>query len=372
VKKRILINLMFFGPGGGATHLWHLCSSLTKQGAEITVVSRYADLSTPLIERQREIPIRFISTPFAQNRSLYRLSTGWALLVWPILLGRRKYDVLYTWELSPFTRFLSYFVRPNGRTILQRIGEPLADGECLDPSLQKLLDGLIVESPLQESAARSVMSRSVPILALPLIGHCASVPGRNGHRPGEVFRITFLGRYARDKGIYRLLEIWPKLNIGKAELCFHAWGEEYEQLSRMIKELALDKQIHLNGAYSTAEELSAILAETDLVVLPSETEGLPVVLLESMAHGVPFVATDVGAVQTLAENNPDVKVVSRDNAALKEGIEEMVRAIRVGEVRSDRLQAYYEARYGYDVLSQKWRDAFLQPEQVWDQPVMLN
>src|SRR5258705_4562322 len=108
---------MLFGPGGGATHLLHLCSCLTKQGAEITVVSRYAVLSTPLIERQRRIPIRFVSTPFAQNRRLYRLSTVWALLVWPISLGRRKYDVLYTWELSPFTRVLSYFVRRNGRLI---------------------------------------------------------------------------------------------------------------------------------------------------------------------------------------------------------------------------------------------------------------
>jgi glycosyltransferase involved in cell wall biosynthesis len=371
VKKHILINIMLFGPGGGATHLLNLCSSLSKQGAEITLLSRYADPSTPLIQRRRGIPVRFVSTPFAQNRRLYRLSTVWALLVWPFLL-RAKYDVLYTWELSRFTRFLSRFVHREGRVILQRIGEPFADDERLDPSLEKLLDGLIVESPVQASAACTVMSRNIPILALPLIGHCDFAPSRNGHRPNDVFRITFLGRYARDKGIYRLLEIWPKLNIGKAELCFHAWGEEYEQLSRMVQELALEKQIHLNGAYSTAEELAAILGKSDLVVLPSETEGLPVVLLESMAHGVPFVATDVGAVRLLAEDNPDVRVVPRDNTALKEGIEEMVHAIRSGQVRSDRLQAYYESRYGYDVLSRKWCDAFLHPEQVWNQSELLS
>ncbi len=362
---------MLFGPGGGATHLTNFCSLLAKEGAEITLLTRYAHGSTPIVQPRSGNPIRIVSTPFSGNRSLYRLSTLWALLVWPFLL-RGRYDILYTWELSTFTRFLARFVDREGRVILQRIGEPLRDGETLDPSLENLLDGLIVETALQASAARSVISRRLPILALPNIGHCVSVPSRNGHRPGEVFRITFLGRYARDKGIYRLLEIWPNLDIGNAELSFHAWGEEYEHLSQLIRERGLEKQIHLNGAYSTAQELSAILAATDLVVLPSETEGLPLVLLESMAHGVPFVATDVGAVRTLAESNPDVSVVSRDNVALKEGIEEIVRAIRIGEVRSDRLQAYFESRYGYEVLSRKWRDAFLDPEKVWDQPELLN
>jgi len=362
---------MLFGPGGGATHLLHVCRALVQRGAEITLVSRFSDKNTPLLHLHREIPIRFISTPFARNRALYRLSTAWALSVWPFLL-RTKYDVLYTWELSPFTKFLSRFVHRKGRVILQRIGEPLAENECLDPFLEKLLDGLIVESPLQAEAARRVISREISILALPNLGHCASLPSPNGHRPNEVFQITFLGRYDRGKGIYRLMEIWPQLNIGEAELNFHGWGPEREQLQRLVSRQGFGAHIHLNGAYSTANELSAILAATDLLVLPSETEGLPVVLLESMARGVPFVAADVGAVSTLAENNPDVKVVPLDNVSLKEAIQEMARAIRAGHIRSDRLQRYYQTRYGYEALSRKWCDALLRPEQVWGQPELSH
>src|SRR6476660_5473152 len=104
---------MLFGPGGGATHLLYLCSALIKQGAEVTLVSRYADPSTPLLQAGSEIPIRFITSPFGRRRRLYRLSTVWALVFWPLLL-RREFDVLYTWELSPFTRFLSRFVSDEG------------------------------------------------------------------------------------------------------------------------------------------------------------------------------------------------------------------------------------------------------------------
>lgn len=357
---------MLIGPGGGETHLLHLCSALVKEGAEVTIVTRYAHPSTPLMKLGRDIPIRMVATPFARQRRFYRLSTAWALLVWPFLLGGKKFDLLYTWELSPFTRFLSRFVHPEGRILLQRIGEPLPDGSSFDPSLESLLDGLLVETTIQADAARRGMKQNASILTLPLIGHCAAPPERDGQRPNEVFQVTFLGRYHRDKGIYRLLDIWPGLNIGRAELNFYAWGSEREQLKKAVSDLGLDGQIHVNDAYSTPAELSAILGRTDLVVLPSETEGLPLVLLESMAHGVPFVATDVGAISVLADENPDVRVVPRDNQALSRAIEEMAGAIRSGVVRSDRLQAYYQGRYGYDELCRRWTDCLLRPEQVWD------
>src|SRR6266404_2083685 len=97
---------MLFGAGGGATHLLYLCRVLVKEGSEITLVSRYADSNTPLLQCSQDIPIRIVTTPFSRSRRLYRLSTAWAMFVWPFVLGLRQYDVLYTWELSAFTRFL--------------------------------------------------------------------------------------------------------------------------------------------------------------------------------------------------------------------------------------------------------------------------
>lgn len=355
---------MLFGPGGGATHLLYLCAALVKQGAEVTLLSRCAHRTTPVVKHHRDIPIRFVTTPFNENRNLYRLSTTWALFIWPFLLGRKSYDVLYTWEVSRFTQFLSRFVRPGGLILLQRIGEPMSAQSLPDPMMD-IIDGLLVETPFQADAARQVLKQNTSIHALPLMGHCVSASARNGHLPSETFQIAFLGRYHPDKGIYRLLEIWPQLGIGRAQLHFYAWGEEREELKRRIIDLGLQDHVHVRDGYTTAEELSTIMGQTDLVVLPSETEGLPVVLLEAMAHGVPFVATDVGAVRSLAVNNPDVRVVALNNQAFKEGIEEMVQAIRRGLVRSDRLQAYYQERYGYENLSRQWTNALLSPEQVW-------
>lgn len=362
MKKRILINLMLFGTGGGATHLLYLCSALAMQGVEVTLVSRHADPRTPVVRLSKNLPIRVITTPFAKDRRLYKLSTIWALIVWPILLRGRRYDLLYTWELSTFTRFLARFVRNEGHILLERAGEPLINNPAVDVSLRHLLNAVAVESTLQADAIRSLLESHTQILSLPLLGHC-DAEDRNRKSQENVFRITFLGRYHSDKGIYRLLEIWPSLDSGLLELEMYGWGPEYENLKNLVREQGLDSEIRLNGIYETGSELRDILGSTDLVVLPSEAEGLPVVLLEAMAHGVPFVATDVGAVRTLAEDNPDVRVVPLDNDCIKEAIREMVAAIRQGHVDGRRLQTYYRKRF--DGLAGKWIQAFVDPENSW-------
>jgi glycosyltransferase involved in cell wall biosynthesis len=180
--------------------------------------------------------------------------------------------------------------------------------------------------------------------------------------------VAFLGRYARAKGVYRLLEIWQDTPTQSATLDFYGHGAEREGMIYEISRCGLADRVRVNGGWSTAEELATILAEIDLVVLPSETEGLPVVLLEAMAHGVPFVATDVGAVRSLAIDNPDVRVVPLQDHLLKTAIEDMARQIRRGVVRGERLQQYHRARYSHEVLSQRWVEALLYPEHFWHAP----
>jgi glycosyltransferase involved in cell wall biosynthesis len=346
------------------THLLNLCRVLVDHGAEVTFVARVARPETPLVQRARELPIRLITTPFASDLRWFRPSTAWALLVWPLVLTGRRFDVLYTVELSRFTRFLSRFVKPDGYVIANRIGEPASDARAVDPRAADLLDGFIVESVLQAQAMRKFLSAGVPLAAIPLLGHVKAAPRWKPRAVGQ-FRVAFLGRYDPAKGVYRLLNIWNDLPNHSAALDFYGHGAELEGMMYEIARRGLADRVRVNGGWSTGEELASILAETDLVVLPSETEGLPVVLLEAMAHGVPFVATDVGAVRSLAVENPDVRVVPLDNGAIKQAINEMEQQIRTGKVLGARLQTYYENRYSYVRLSSSWAEALLKPEQFW-------
>jgi glycosyltransferase involved in cell wall biosynthesis len=363
--KRVLITARLNGAGGVETHLLNLCRLLIQHGADVTLVSRCVNPETPLMRLRQEIPIRFISTPFAHDLRWFRLSTAWALAVWPLLL-RRDFDVLLTIEASPFTKFLAAFLRPNGRALLNRAGALARSSDILNPHARSVLSGVLVESSLQAEAARCAFGLTVPVVGLPLLSHSGSVPRRDRRLcAGDALRIAFLGRFDPAKGIYRLLDLWPKLKLSSARLDFYGHGPERDRLVKMICVRGLTDRVAVHGGWADAAELTTIMNRTDMIVLPSEAEGLPLVLLEAMAYGVPFVATEVGAVRTLAEENPDVQIVSCNDESLQTGIESLARGLRNGQIQGERLQAYHQARYGYESLSRLWVAALLQAEDFW-------
>ncbi|MFI5089787.1 MAG: glycosyltransferase family 4 protein [Terriglobales bacterium] len=358
-----MINAPLYGAGGVETHLLNLCRLLVERGAEVTVAARIANPETPLVRLRRHIPIRLLTTPFARDLRRFRFSTAWAVAVWPLQMRAASFDLLYTVELSRFARFLRRFVRRDGYMIGNRIGEPLGDSQRLDPSCQPMLNGFIVESEIQAAPVR----RSCGELPVAVIPHIASVHAAPPRQPRAIdcFRVAFLGRYFRTKGVYRLLEMWSGFAGQPVRLDFYGHGVEREGLEQEIRRRGLEASVRVNGGWSTSEGLASIMAATDLVVLPSETEGLPLVLLEAMAYGVPFVAGNVGAISSLAENNPDVRVVGLENAAFAQAVREMECEIRAGKIVGRRLQDYHRARYGHERLAGLWSQALLEPEQFW-------
>lgn len=211
----------------------------------------------------------------------------------------------------------------------------------------------------------------VPVKAIPQIGQISAAPERRPRQIDEL-HVAFMGRLIAAKGIYRLLDMWPSLNIQPARLDIYGHGPELERLEQEIRIRGLSDCVRLHGEYD-AEGLGNIMAHTDLLVFPTNhAEGLPLTLLECMAYGVPFVASDAGAIPTLAEDNPDVRVVPLEQAAFDRAIEEMSASIRAGQIRGDRLQEWYRARFGYVQTSKQWLQALLAPEQFWGPPTRLS
>ncbi len=99
-------------------------------------------------------------------------------------------------------------------------------------------------------------------------------------------------------------------------------GPERGSLVELAGELGLDRSIALPGYSDRTEELFPLF---DIFVLPSRTEGVPMVILEAMASGLPCVASDVGGIGV---------VLGKTGRLVKEGDEEaMCRAI--GELAED-------------------------------------
>lgn len=116
-------------------------------------------------------------------------------------------------------------------------------------------------------------------------------------------RIVCVGRLSPEKGYLGLIEAFSKvLARGKnAELHIVGDGPDRGRIEALIAARGLQDRCVLLGQLPEAEALAEV-ALADLVVSASFMEGLPVVLMESLALGIPVVAPRVAGIPELVED----------------------------------------------------------------------
>ena len=116
-------------------------------------------------------------------------------------------------------------------------------------------------------------------------------------------QLVCVARLSSEKGHLGLLRALKGLNARgiAAELILVGDGPEEDRIVRETENMDLKSQVQFVGRKSERETLD-IIARSDILVLPSFMEGLPVVLMEAMALGVPVVTSQVAGIPELVEN----------------------------------------------------------------------
>jgi len=116
-------------------------------------------------------------------------------------------------------------------------------------------------------------------------------------------RLLCVGRLTPAKCQVLLVQACGRLRDADVpfQLTFVGAGPDRERVERAIRELGLQDRIMLTGALNQ-EEVRAQFARADIFVLPSLAEGIPVVLMEAMASGVPCVTTPVNGIPELIQH----------------------------------------------------------------------
>jgi glycosyltransferase involved in cell wall biosynthesis len=145
-----------------------------------------------------------------------------------------------------------------------------------------------------------------------------SSPSERGSHDGP-FRLLFVGRLAPQKNVSRLLRAMAAIN-SPAELAIVGDGEDRAMLEDQIRDLRLGN-VRMVGA-RTGADLVNWYRWADAFVSPSDKEGgLPLVILEAMAAGLPVISTDVpGVTETMGT---DGLLSPADPAALARTIERL-------------------------------------------------
>jgi glycosyltransferase involved in cell wall biosynthesis len=176
-------------------------------------------------------------------------------------------------------------------------------------ALSVLADAFVAVSPQTAAAARA--SRDVREAKLRVIPNGIDLSrfgdpdglARSGARqelgiPGEAWVVGSVGRLAPEKNHALLVRaLAPRLGE-RARLVIVGEGPERAAIELAVRETGTARWVHLPGARS---DVPRLLAAFDAFALPSISEGLPLVLLEAMAAGLPIVATSVGGIPDVVQ-----------------------------------------------------------------------
>lgn len=132
-------------------------------------------------------------------------------------------------------------------------------------------------------------------------------------------------------------------------------GRYKEVYERLAKDMEIESAIIFTGNISSKEELHSLLYNSDIFVFPTQTEGLPRVLLEAMAYSLPCISTPVGGIPELLDK--EYLLDPFDVNAFAEKIEYMINNPKI--VAQQKNRNYDIAlKYKSYVLNEKRKNYF--------------
>lgn len=122
-------------------------------------------------------------------------------------------------------------------------------------------------------------------------------------------KIGYVARLSEEKGHTYLIQALPIVleKFPYIKLILAGSGRDENKLKNQVNSLGIDEHIiflgHINNVFKFLEHI-------DLFVLPSRSDALPVAIIEAMSVGLPIVATNVGGIPEMIENDKTGILVS--------------------------------------------------------------
>ncbi|MCE1204305.1 MAG: glycosyltransferase [Holophagaceae bacterium] len=163
--------------------------------------------------------------------------------------------------------------------------------------------------------------------------------------PTGAFIVLFVGNLLESKGVAVALEAFRHATmdgvlgvfVGEGPL-----GPDIEKHPRCIWRHSIPNA-----------EVATYMAAADLMILPSESEGLPTVLVEAGASGLPVLATSVGGIPELLADGRGTLVGPNDVGSLLRGLQDHLANPQQAKDRAERLKAFVFQFYDADTNAGK-------------------
>lgn len=134
--------------------------------------------------------------------------------------------------------------------------------------------------------------------------------------------VGYVGRFSEEKGIINFINSIPLILTKRNDLRFVLIGDGAlkDYIDKFLKRNNLTDVVEVIE-WVQHESLPNYLNELKLLVLPSYTEGLPNIMLESMACGTPVLSTSVGSIPDIIKNRKTGFIISNNSPeCIAEGV----------------------------------------------------
>ncbi|MBA6294077.1 glycosyltransferase [Colwellia sp. MB3u-70] len=135
--------------------------------------------------------------------------------------------------------------------------------------------------------------------------------------------ILYVGNLKKEKGVIELLNGFAAISAKypTLKLLYAGPGNLSSQIASQAKNMAISDKVTLLGGVDH-DQLPGLINQARLLALPSYNEGVPNVVLEAMACGTPVLATNVGGIPEVVNENICGKIISaQSDSAVAEGLD---------------------------------------------------
>ena len=345
--------------GGMERHVCLLATLLARQRHFVAMLTTSHSLNQPARTDLQSAGVELRELPVARGKASKAKKLAWLLLN-AVRLRARSWDVIYSNGQSALARIA--WLAGSGRTRIAHHHHTAGDPEeqrTWHPAFRRALASapeLVACSRFTKSCLETSLGRGdivfLPYLTPEILP--ASAVRENASAADGVLHFGFAGRLVPTKGIDTICELSQHPDLAGVRWHIHGSGEDYppSYFERF-------KNIEYHGAYSGACECAQFLPRLDAIALFSNhNEGMPLSLIEAMAAGLPWVATDRGGTRELAvvPKNCEVIPTGATFDEIKARTLALAARIRAGETSRVEQRRAYDEHFAFPAASGRWLD----------------
>lgn len=173
-----------------------------------------------------------------------------------------------------------------------------------------------------------------------------------------------VARLSPEKGIHHLLHAHAILRLRglPIRLVLVGEGPQRRDLEMLSRTLGISTTVEFMGYQ---EHVETFLSTFDFFALPSITEGIPLSLLEAMAHGLPIVATNVGGIpEIVVHQESGLLVPPGQPEALAQALEQLIQDPGEAERFAKNAEYRIRERFGMTAMSEAYQHLYVAEPQA--------